>query len=166
MSTSSRKRVAKERRREDIMELKPSEYLRKYFNIVLPPKIAEFWDRAAYVEEDGKIDFPDVVFDTDVEGYWERVEGKPFFDDELRKALSWYLFDKDPKYSIIVCPAGSVCEISEDSGYFEFMVFDTEKDKLVFSGAVMGTAAWEKEADGKTYTRFLPRYIVLEPRSA
>lgn len=148
--------------RKELEELTPSKYLKEYFNIVLPPRIAEFWDRVAYVEENGLI-----VFEADeselVSGYWERVSGAPFFDNELAKYLSRYLFDKDPKYSVVVCPAGSVCEVREDHGYFEFEVFDTEKDKPIFSGAVMGLTAWE-EVDGKSYVKFVPSYIFIKPQ--
>jgi hypothetical protein len=148
--------------RKELEELTPSKYLKEYFNIVLPPKIAEFWDRAGYVADDGLIDFEDVDGEL-VSGYWERFEGAPFFDNELAKYLSWYLFDKDPKYSITVCPAGAVCEIHEDDGYFEFVVYDTEKHEVIFIGTVMGSATWKEEAEDKTYVEFIPTGIVIEP---
>jgi len=146
---------------KELKELTPSEYLRKYYNIVLPQKIAEFWDSAGYVEEDGLIDFesPDGEL---VSGYWESVDGAPFFDSELESYLSWYLFDRDPRYSIIACQPGLVCEIDENDGYFEFQVYDTEKHEYVFSGAIMGLASWKDEGDN-SYVEFVPTHIVIRP---
>jgi hypothetical protein len=149
--------------KEDITELPPSKYLEKYFGIKLPPKVAEFWDRAGYVSEDGLIDFENVNVEGEiVAGYWELSAGKPFFDDELKKFLSWYLFDNDPDFHIFPCMAGMVCEVSEDRGYFEFTVYDRTENNVLFNGAVMGLASAE-ERNGKDYVVFTPDYIVIEP---
>jgi vacuolar-type H+-ATPase catalytic subunit A/Vma1 len=50
----------KRRMKKNITELPPSKYLEKYFGIRLSPKVAEFWDRAGYVSDDGAIDFENV----------------------------------------------------------------------------------------------------------
>jgi len=84
----------------NITELKPSEYL-KMLGIELPTSIAEFWDRAGYVEDDGMIDFPDAHFaDMIVEGYVFAGDGKPFLDYEMLDAVWYYLFDRDSRYSL------------------------------------------------------------------
>jgi hypothetical protein len=84
----------------DITELKPSEYL-KMCGIELPSSVAEFWDRAGYVEDDGLIDFPDAhIADMIVEGYVFAGDGKPFLDSEMLDAAWDYLFDRDPRYGI------------------------------------------------------------------
>jgi hypothetical protein len=147
-------------RRRDITKMKPSEYLAKYFGIVLPSKVAEFWDGAAYVEESGVIVFEDPDPEI-VGGYWEGGR-KPFFDDELEKYLSWYLFDNDPNISIIACKPGTVCEVSDKGrAYFEFEVGG--EGKIHFAGAVGGRAQ-SKEGD-ESYVEFVPSYIVLRPLS-
>jgi hypothetical protein len=63
-----------------------------------------------------------------VDGYWERIEGKPFFDAELEKSLKTSIFKDNPKYSIHVCSVGKICEVRKDgSAYIEFEVWDKEK---------------------------------------
>jgi hypothetical protein len=148
---------------KDITELPPSEYLEKHFGIRLPPKVAEFWDRAGYVSSDGAIDFEDANAEGEiVAGYWELSAGRPFFDDELKKFLSWYLFDSDPDFHVYPCLAGMVCEVSDESGYFEFVVYDRTGNNVLFTGAVMGPAS-TKRRKGRGYVVFTPNYIVIEP---
>jgi len=156
-------RVKRRKAKEDITELPPSEYLEKYFGIRLPPKVAEFWNRAGYVGSDGAIDFENVNIEGEiVAGYWELSAGKPFFDDELKKFLSWYLFDNHPGFHVYPCMPGMICEISDNRGYFEFTVYNSTGNKVLFTGAVMGLASAE-ERNGKSYVVFTPDYIVVEP---
>jgi hypothetical protein len=142
-------------------EMKPSEYLAKRFGIALPSNIAEFWDGAAYVEDTGTIFFesaePEIV-----DGYWE-VGREPFFDRELEKYLSWYLFDSNPDFHVSACEPGMVCEISdEDRAYFEFHVYDSTGNRILFGGAVGGSAQ-VKEVDGRSYVEFRPEWVVVKP---
>jgi hypothetical protein len=151
------KRILKRR------EVKPSEYLAKHFGIALPSNIAEFWDRAAYVEESGAIFFesaePEIV-----EGYWE-VGREPFFDRELEKYLSWYLFDNNPNIFIHACEPGTVCVVDDEGrAYLEFEVYERGEGKIHFAGAVGGHSR-VKEVDGTSYVEFVPEYIVLKPLS-
>jgi hypothetical protein len=148
---------------KSITEIPPSRYLEKYFGIRLPPKVAEFWDRVGYVSEDGTINFENAnVEGIAVAGYWELSAGKPFFDDELRKFLSWYLFDNDPNFHVYPCIAGMTCKVSDDRGYFEFTVYDSTGNRVLFKGAVMGLAS-TKERNGRSYVVFIPDYIVIKP---
>ena len=149
---------------EELSEMTASEYLKKYYNIVLPPKIAEFWNGAAYIEENGEIVFenPD---QEPISGYWDNSNKTPYFDYELEKYLSWYLFDNDPRYGIIPCRPGMVCEINEDGhGYLEFEVYDRENREYLFVGRVIGHASWKEEGD-ETFVEFVPIAIALEPLS-
>jgi hypothetical protein len=126
--------------KRNIEEIEDVEELLKLHNIELPPDVLDFWKRAAYVDN-GVIVFegPDIL----VGGYWEWREGKPFYDDELKKALKDYLFNNNPNYSIHVCPAGAICEINEEgNGMLEFDVWDVRKDKQIFKGAVYVSSAY------------------------
>jgi len=121
-------------RKRSIKDVENVKEFLKLHNIDLPLDILRFWVETAYVE-DGTIvfDAPDIF----VGGYWERKEGKPFYDDELKKALKDYLFNNNPNYSILVCPVGAICEIDkEGNGMLEFEVWDVRKDKPIFKGAV------------------------------
>ena len=154
--------VKRRKVKEDITELPPSKYLEKYFGIRLPPKVAEFWDRAGYVSDDGSINFEEPDAEV-VAGYWEYSAGKPFLDHELRKYLSWYLFDKDPEFHVYVCMPGMLCKVHEDNGHFDFAVYDKTGNKLLFTGAITGHA-YLKEENGKTYVEFIPYHITVAPQ--
>lgn len=154
----------KEKKKEEKIEgIPPSQYLAKYFGIVLPSNIADSWDRMAYVEEDGTIVFEEPAQEI-VSVYWE-FRFEPFFDRELKKYLSWFLFDNNPDLHISVCEPGTVCEVTRDnSGFFEFRVYDSTGNRTLFSGAVGGTARG-KLVDGRVYVEFVPSYIVIKPYS-
>jgi hypothetical protein len=148
--------------KERIEGMPPSRYLVEYFGIVLPDRIADLWDKAAYVEENGTIVFEGVDGEI-VGGYWE-VGAEPLFYDELEKFLSRYLFDSDPGFGILACLSGVVCEVSGDnSGYFEFEVNDRARGRIIFGGAVGGYAR-VRLTDRRSYVEFVPSYIVIRPQ--
>ena len=144
--------------RKEPEEMTTSEYLKEYLNMELPPKIAEFWDKESYVY-DGLIFFDDAGVEL-VSGYWDFYR-EPFFDDKLAEFLSRYLFKGDPKYRIVACPGESSYRVDKEEGLFEFDVYDTEKHKLIFSGAVNGDVVWKKVNDNR-YIEFIPSLITMK----
>jgi hypothetical protein len=127
---------------------------------VLPKRLESKWLEWAYVDEGGNIIFEDV--DLFSGGYWERREGEPFFDDELRKGIKRELFENDPNFSIHVCGSGMICEIDEDGhGVFEFEVWDVKKHEMVFTGVAWGECQIERERED--YVECIIHTVTLEP---
>ena len=129
---------------------------------VLPKRLERKWIEWAYVDEEGNIFFDDV--DLSIGGYWERYEGKPFFDDELRKGIEGELFENDPRFDVHACSPGMIFEIDEDGhGHFEFEVWDVKKDEVVFAGVAWGECQIEREGEDENYVECIIHTITLEP---
>jgi hypothetical protein len=127
---------------------------------VLPKRLEREWLEWAYVDEEGNIIFDDV--DLSPRGYWARLEGEPFFDDELRKEIMRELFENHPNFDVHVCGSGRICEIDEDGhGVFEFEVWDVKKDKIVFRGVARGDCLTEDREE--TFVECIIRTVTLEP---
>ena len=151
--------------KKESKKLVPSKYLKEQYNIELPPMIAKFWDKAGYVDEEFNNELIRFDYRNPTElitGYWERMRAPSFFDYELEKFLSRYLFDEDPRYSIMVCFPDLSCEIDEETGSFEFWIYDRAKHEVIFFGGAIGRANM-KEKDGKSYVEFEPFAIVVMP---
>jgi hypothetical protein len=127
---------------------------------VLPKRLEKKWLEWAYVDEEGNIIFENV--DLSSGGYWERLEGEPFFDDELRKGIRRELFENDPNFNVHVCGSGMICEIDEDGhGVFEFEVWDVKKDKVVFRGVARGDCLMGTGMEA--YVECIIHTVTLEP---
>ena len=127
---------------------------------VLPKRLERKWLEWAYVDERGNITFENV--DLSSGGYWERLEGEPFFDDELRKGIRRELFENNPNFNVHVCGSGMICEIDEDGhGVFEFEVWDVKKDKVVFRGVARGDCLMGTGMEA--YVECVIRTVTLEP---
>jgi len=150
----------------DITELKPSEYL-NMLNIELPPSIAEFWNRAGYIEDDGQIDFPNASFaDKIVEGYVFASDGKPFLDSEMIDAVLDYLFDKDPRYSITHTHSDvTPLEGNEYVYHLHCIVYDKKLQRDVFRVTASFTVTvLEQSQDGlPRYAQAILDYVTVEP---
>jgi len=124
-------RVSKMRKSGEASELE--ELLNRY-NIELPPDILDFWKNAAYVDS-GVIAFDDPKFN--VGGYWVWRKDKPFYIDELKKALENYLFNNNPNFSVKVCPPPeAMCEFDKEEGriILDFEVWDNRRGEPIFDG--------------------------------
>jgi hypothetical protein len=126
---------------------------------ILPEHLEKKWLTWAEIDERGNILFEDVeIYPA---GYWERYEGKPFFDDDLRSGLKKELFEDDPGFDVHACGPGMICEIDEDGhGYFEFDVWDVRKDRQVFRGTAWGECVVNEE---EGYVDCIIRTVVLKP---
>jgi hypothetical protein len=160
----------------DVTKLSVREYL-KLLGIELPESTVEYLDRAGYVDEDGVIVLESVDPTLlNASGYLERFAGEEFFDEELEKSIHSYLFEgRDAgRYAVHVCQPGMICQFGVhgaeragdkvyfDDGYFEFAIWDTKKDKMIFRGAVFGRGYYTTR-NGKTYTYFEATSMVLKP---
>jgi hypothetical protein len=153
----------------EITELKPSEYL-KMRGIELPQSIAEFWDRAGYVEDDGLIDFCKArVWDMIVEGYVFASDGKPFLDSEMIDAVWGYLFDRDPRYGITHTHS-NVEPLNENEyvHHLHCIVYDRKLQRDVFRVvASFIVTVTESQPDGlPRYAQAVLDYITVEPMLA
>jgi hypothetical protein len=134
----------------------------KIIRRILPKHLEKKWLGWAETDEEGNIFFDDV--DMSLGGYWERYEGKPFFDDELRKEIERELFENDPNFSVRACGSGMICEIDEEGrGVFEFEVWDLKKDKVVFTGVAWGECQIEREREDKNYVECIINTVTLKP---
>jgi hypothetical protein len=150
----------------DITELKPSEYV-KMHGIELPPSIAEFWDRAGYVEDDGCIDFPDASSaNIVVEGYVFAGDGKPFLDREMLDAVWDYLFDRDPRYGITHTHSDVEPLEGSEYGYRLYgIVYDRKLQRDVFKvDALFIVTVLKRDSDGvPRYAEARLDYITAKP---
>ena len=131
----------------------------KIIRRILPERLEKKWLGWAEIDERGNVLFGMDLF---IGGYWERYGGKPFFDDELRKEIERELFENDPNFSIRACGSGMICEIDEGGrGVFEFEVWDSKKDKVVFRGVAWGECQTERE--GENYVECVIHTVTLKP---
>jgi hypothetical protein len=112
------------------------------------------------IDERGNIHFEGVALLS--RGFWERLEGEPFFDDELRKGIRRALFNYDPDFDVRVCGSGMICEIDENGhGTFEFEVRDVKKNRVAFRGVAQGNCLMGTGIEA--YVECIIHTITLKP---